>query len=472
MMKSKICLILGLMMAVLPLDKVFANDLNKDKEVIDQSIEQNINQVDTLEKYTKTNQNDKLTIKNNKKIPNMNDKYIGKIEVDHNYDLVIPFKEGDKLNMANIDQLIENLKTGLTDPLVLLKPTKDKNIYDVIIKTKRIKEFRGNLAINNDNDDMVYGHNDIYISVSKDHIITYGDTLTLLFREQLSKERYMHTNGLRYINYTMPMGKYKLSVTKYRNFQKNRLEKSKLLSNVYTDNVSINLINTYNRSQKKKLSYSIGTKYNKATTIIGDVYYNKQNNSYTSLNIGWNGIYYGNNSAASINPSVEIFNAGMTKNLNKKYKENYAKLNFNAFYTKNYHIGKNYYDNYTVNISGSYSPYHQVNNRQFIMGGLNSVRGFKNTNAHGDKGFYIKNTFTRNYKHFSPFIGLDFGMTKDYSLPYTDKIGGVSFGLNYKNRNLQGSLTVAKPILFGKAMEYEGKRKEKLPIYFQLNYDF
>ncbi|SQC94201.1 Haemolysin secretion/activation protein ShlB/FhaC/HecB [Fusobacterium necrophorum subsp. necrophorum] len=57
----------------------------------------------------------------------------------------------------------------------------------------------------------------------------------------------------------------------------------------------------------------------------------------------------------------------------------------------------------------SYTSDHLLDANKFEMGGLNSVRGFKESTIKGDKGIYMSNTFSFEREGISPFIGFDFG---------------------------------------------------------------
>lgn len=68
-----------------------------------------------------------------------NKTYVNKIITDGNYSLMLPFKENDVFNIQQLDQLVENLKTNLSEPQVVVIPSNKENYYDIIIKTERKK---------------------------------------------------------------------------------------------------------------------------------------------------------------------------------------------------------------------------------------------------------------------------------------------------------------------------------------------
>lgn len=68
-----------------------------------------------------------------------NKTYVNKITADGKYPLFLPFKENDAFNIQQLDQLVENLKTNLSEPQVMVIPSNKENYYDIIIKTERKK---------------------------------------------------------------------------------------------------------------------------------------------------------------------------------------------------------------------------------------------------------------------------------------------------------------------------------------------
>lgn len=59
------------------------------------------------------------------------------------------------------------------------------------------------------------------------------------------------------------------------------------------------------------------------------------------------------------------------------------------------------YLNYNFNLYSSYSKSHLLDDNKFEMGGIDSVRGFKESVIKGDKGLYIQNTSILRQKDLS-----------------------------------------------------------------------
>lgn len=425
----------------------------------------NAEEINKLERKTKLHalEQNKVTNPGNIQITT---KKIGKIVTDKNYNSAMTLKAGESLSVARLDQLVENLKTNLTEPIILLEPTADDDIYNVIIRTKRHKDLQVDIALDDDNDSS-YGHLNSYLTIARDYNFLPGDSLSVVLREHLSENRYKHTGGLRYLHYGAPLGKFKMGMTKYRNFQKERLPRSANLLNTYSDNLNIGVSNTYYRDQHKKLGYELTFKSIKNINKINDVTINITSNQYKTLTLGFNGLYYGNNSILSINPSIEIYRKNLAKNIAEVYNKNYIKWQMMGVYSKNYAKTSRYYDNYTASWGISYAPMHQLNNRQFSIGGVNSVRGFKHSTVRADKGLYVQNTFTRHFRHWSPFVGLDIGISRDYALPENDLLIGLAVGSSYQAGNFTANITIAQPLHVGYHMN-----KEHLPVYISMNYSF
>ena len=151
----------------------------------------------------------------------------------------------------------------------------------------------------------------------------------------------------------------------------------------------------------------------------------------------------------------------------KPYKKEFDKYNFDFLLNKNFMLTKNQVANYKLNIGASYSDDRLLSRNKFDIGSEYTVRGFKESSVSGDKGIYINNTLTLLNKSFSPFIGLDFGISKDKDLDFVDKIAGIATGVKYNKNNLNMSLTFSKPLKRSKGMP-----KESNPIYYNISYSF
>lgn len=55
------------------------------------------------------------------------------------------------LTYSKLDQLVENLKTNLSEPQVIVIPSNKENYYDIIIKTERKKMLDASITLDNNN---------------------------------------------------------------------------------------------------------------------------------------------------------------------------------------------------------------------------------------------------------------------------------------------------------------------------------
>ena len=163
---------------------------------------------------------------------------------------------------------------------------------------------------------------------------------------------------------------------------------------------------------------------------------------------------------------INIVNPNSNGLSHNKYNE-FDKYNFDFLLNKNFMLTKNQAANYKLNIGASYSDDRLLSRNKFDIGSEYTVRGFKESSVSGDKGIYINNTLTLLNENFSPFIGLDFGISKDKDLDFVDKIAGMAAGVKYNRNNLNMSLTFSKPLKRSKGMP-----KESNPIYYNISYSF
>lgn len=81
------------------------------------------------------------------------------------------------------------------------------------------------------------------------------------------------------------------------------------------------------------------------------------------------------------------------------------------------------------------------------------LEDLKTSTAAGTDSIYINNTLTLAQKHISPFIGLDFGYSRDKTRGYDDFLSGIAAGVKVNYENLEAKLTIARALTRGKNMK-------------------
>lgn len=385
-----------------------------------------------------------------------------------------PNKKNKPLNIYDIDQGIENMNTGLTSAKVDIVASNKEGYSNIIVNKKREKQLSGSIFLNN-GQYKDYGREQIGIQISRDNLLGLSDVLNLGFHKRLTKKSKDNIENNYFLSYNIPFGyydfKYDLNFSKNKNLIEgisgNYTSKNEILKQKFT------LSKTFFRNQNSKISGNIGLKLDNVKStfenLTVDVSSNKYTNLFAQLNYFHkikNGVMY---ASFGYERGLKWFGGAGDdkKGVKDPYKKEFDKYNLDFMLNKNFLIGKTKVVNYKLNAGASYSEDRLLSRNKFDIGSEHTVRGFKESSVSGDKGIYMNNTLTLVNNNFSPFVGLDFGISKDKDLDFVDKIVGVAAGLKYNKNNLNMSLTFSKPIKRSKNMP-----KESNPIYYNISYNF
>ncbi|MCL4580780.1 hemolysin activation protein [Fusobacterium nucleatum YWH7199] len=399
--------------------------------------------------------------------------HVNKIITDKNYSLALPFSENDVLDMKVVDQLVENLKTGLSESKVGIVPSNRENYYDVIIQTERKKSLIGGIALDNNNY-KDYGRENLYFNLGRDDILSSGDFLSFYLKERLTKHRKDNKERLYTISYSIPVKNWKINYTFSREEVKNKIQ----LRNYKTNNIE-NIHNLEHskllyRNMSTKLDIFFGFRLKDTKNYFNDIKLDVSSKRHNRIVLGTKLLHYVENGVLYVEPNIEkgvaLLGGEGNKNNSKTefpFDKEFVKYNLSIYFSKNFYPTNYGYFNYATNIYGSYSSDHLLDANKFEMGGEDSIRGFKENTIKGDTGFYISNTLTFEKGLFSPFIGLDFGLSRDYYRDESDKLLGAAGGVKIVKNDVTASLTFSKALKYAKDMP-----KENYPIYFKVSYSF
>ncbi len=406
-------------------------------------------------------------------ILNVNKVYINKIISDKNYFQALTFKEKEILDMHKIDQFVENLKTNLSEPKIAVVPSEIQDCYNIIIQTQREKQFEGYIMLDNDNY-KDYGRENAYLGATRDNIILPGDILSLNLKERITKERKNHKERSYGINYSVPIKSWKLNYNFSHEETEDRILNGNYKSQKDENTHNIEISKIYFRNADTKLEMFFGLKLKDTKNYFDNIKLDVSSKKHNSIIAGTRMTRYVENGILYAEPSIEkgvaLFGGDGNKGDEQgdlPFDKEFLKYNFNVYFNKSFYPTKYGYFNYTFNINGSYSKDHLLDANKFEMGGSGSIRGFKENTVKGDKGVYISNTLSFERKMISPFVGLDFGLSRDYYREDDDKMIGAAAGVKFVKNDFSASLTFSKPLLRAKDMP-----KESNPIYFKISYNF
>jgi len=368
---------------------------------------------------------------------------------------MLPFSEGDILNIRDVEQGLENIqRTPEVDVKINIMPGVDEGMSKIVINPQRKKIWSIRTSYNNYGDestgsqliggtgylynftklsDLFYlagtsSQTGAYINFSTYYSIPFGYSEFSLFYSN-SKSRQNIDIGEYTFGY---VGK-----TEYLSFKGNRMLYRNVNSKI---SASAELIS-------RKYDYTLGgtelvlQKRDMRNMRLGVNY--KRNFTGAGLDSTFTWQRFMKEVGGSETPDMrsgDVSTNSQIMNLNTNYVKWLAMLPTDAYYE--------------FNLGAQYSPGNLTLQDQFTIGDRWSVRGFQNSNGiYGNKGFFIQNTLNLVTGHMGmiPYAGIDYGQIIG-KLPSQDlsgkKIMGGVIGLKGGVKALEYDISLSSPFLY------------------------
>ena len=382
----------------------------------------------------------------------------------------IPLKQNSLFNLFALDQGIENINNVSYFTEMAIKPSDKHGYSDIYIYEKH--DFM-NIGVDiDDSADKDRGSFRGSIYSVGNNLLGISDQLYLLLSYRFLKNKKDKENA--YIgSYTIPLGYYKIMYQAQFSDIENTINGTN--GNYLNENQTIK----HKLSLKRVIYRDTNTKATIYVNMALKDVFSKNNGNlidansgrYTNIAPGFEILRYLPQGSLLFNleqqSGVPFFGAKQDSQ-DSIYRVNFEKINFNLFYNQ-YIFSEPYLGVlFKMNAAGSYSKDTLLYVDKFFVGDEYTVRGFKESSAAWDWGFYMNNTISlklnpkNTYSNFEPFIGLDFGYGRDYELAKNDLLIGIAFGVKYTLKNLSVSFTISKDLHKGYGMP-----KESIPVYFR-----
>ncbi len=383
---------------------------------------------------------------------------------------VLPFSEGDILNIRDVEQGLENIqRTPDVDVKINIVPGQKNGTSNLVINTQRKTTWSVRASYNNYGDDNTgnqliggvgYLYNatrlsDLfylagtgsqtggYKNVSAYYSVPFGYTdLSLFYSKSKS------TQGIDVGAYTFDY----VGETEYFSLKSNRM----LYRNVNSKlSASAELI-------RRKYDYTLGgtelvlQKRDMGNIRLGLNYKRNFTGAALDSTLTWQRFTkaFGGTDTPDMRTGT-VSKKSQIVNLNVNYVKWLTMLPVNAYYE--------------LNFGAQYSPDNLTLQDQFTIGDRWSVRGFQNSDGiYGNKGFFIQNTLNvvTRFDGITPYVGTDYGQIIG-TLPSQDLSG----------KNIIGGILGVKGVI--KAVEYDASLSAPL-LYpddldvdkYKLNFNF
>lgn len=370
----------------------------------------------------------------------------------------IPGAAGKRLQMADIDQAVDNLlKAGGNDTIKIV-PSDELGSSVLDVTTTAPKMFTFGVGLNNSGRE-VEGWNQYSASFGINNLLGLNDTLSTYYAQQDFKDP-DNLQRIGSVNYSLPIGYWTMDASWYGSRYEKMIDGyfGRYGSDGSSQRYNLRVSRMLHRDGRGKTSgyLKFGTRKNangiEGTQIdVSSKTYSEFGAGMTHVGALLGGWSYGD---LGISAGVPMMGAAWRDDPDLAgFDTNYIKLNGIVSWTRPFKIAGVDLQ-YELGSGFQYSQNTMVTDARFSIGDEYTVRGFKDTAFYGDSGAYISNTLRMPIRanvlggiEIAPFVGYDAGVVKTNepgSKP--EYVLGGAVGLRFSSRYLTSSISYGWPL--------------------------
>lgn len=370
----------------------------------------------------------------------------------------MPFAAGRRLNMADIDQAVDNLMKGGGNDKIQIVPGDDVGGSVLDVTTGDAKMLTFGAGVNN-NGRQVEGWNQYSATIGVNNLLGLNDALSPYYAQQDFKDP-ANLQQIGSVSYNLPIGYWNFDASWYGS----RYEKAivgafgRYASDGTSERYSLRATRLLRRDASGKTSayVKVGTRKN-ANGIEGrpiDV----SSKTYSELTLGlthvgamFGGWTYGD---ISLTAGVPWMGAAWRGDADLAgFDTDYTKINGMLTWSRPFKLGGIDLQ-YELGAGFQYSQDTMVTDARLAIGDEFTVRGFKDTSFYGDSGAYLSNTLRLPIRadvlggiELAPFVGYDVGFVKgNQPGAAPEYLIGAAVGLRFSGKFFTSSLTYGWPL--------------------------
>lgn len=365
-------------------------------------------------------------------------------------------------------------------------PAKEKN--DVIALIENTPKNRSHLSLSYDNNgNKKTGDRRNTIGFAQDNLFWLNDIFSISRTANDFDQARKKNGGTAAINanFSVPFYLYTLNVsyTDSSYFFWNNNSSQHIRSSGETKTSTVNLERLMIKSKKTKITSGISLIKRENENLINDVRVETSSRKASIVTLNFMQTFFLDNATIFYKPSFSksfgVLNArsDASNTPNASPHAEFDIFRFYGNYTQKFLV-KNLQFSYNLALDSQLAKQHLYSIDKFSIGGVYSVRGFKNGTISGDSGFSIRNELTFGVSRFWSDSKLPlqyFSLTPFYDLGYVENVGvnrsgrlsggGLRVNLNYKDyrSNLTFSRSISKSRLL-QAQTYQ----DDVAIFFNI----
>ena len=371
---------------------------------------------------------------------------------------LFPFREGDVLNVRDIEQGIEQAKRlPSQDISVQLRPSDQPQRTDVVLTVKRGKNFYGTISVDDSGLEDT-GKLQWYTSVGVDQIFQRNDILRIGVNLDGAQDGYAKGTRGHNVSYTIPYGAHTFTLS-YQRSKYHQTVESIPYDFISAGDTNISTFSwdyVLHRSSSMKTSMDIRLKKRNSHSFINDVELPIQAMHQTSLEVGYAERLYIERDTLYFR-IAHRFGLGWLGAQEEKTYPNAPKTRYRLWLVDVDYVHPFTFDHRPATFTSSLHGQWTMNEQRLYgvdmisMGGRYTVRGFDGeVTLMGANGWYLRNEFATKFpkQKAELYLDLDVGAVYGYGADLYNGhvLAGAALGVRGTVNDISYDIFAAAPI--------------------------
>ena len=379
-------------------------------------------------------------------------------DILYTYNL-FPFREGDVLNVRDIEQGLEQAKRlPSQDITVKLLPAQEPQMTDVLLTVTRGKNVYGTISVDDSGLEDT-GKLQWYTSVGIDQIFQRNDILRVGMNLDGAQDGYAKGTRGHNVSYTIPYGAHTFTLS-YQRSKYHQTVESRPYDFISAGDTNISTFSwdyVLHRSASMKTSLDIRLRKRNSHSFINDVEIPIQAMHQTSLEVGYAERLYIERDTLYFR-IAHRFGLGWLGAQEEKTYPNAPKTRYRLWLVDVDYVHPFTFGHRSATFTSSLHGQWTMNEQRLYgvdmisMGGRYTVRGFDGeVTLMGTNGWYLRNEFATRFpkQKAELYLGLDVGAVYGYGTEVYNghAIAGAAIGLRGAVDTLSYDVFAAAPII-------------------------
>lgn len=403
---------------------------------------------------------------------------------DENINLVTAFPtvKGGPLNLRDIEQGLDQInRLSSNNATMDIKPGEKAGGSVVVIRNRPARRLHANLTLDNLGSTST-GEEMAGLNVSLDNPLRHNDSLNVTHRRSTrSAFSNTHSRSNSFL-YSVPVGYYTLTGSHTWSDYATTIRPpgGALISNGYSMNSSLAVEYVAYRDQINRLGITGNLTRKRSDNYLAGQLLGVSSRVLSTFDLGaaWNTRMLDGVFGLNLGHTwgIRWFNALRDPNWlppNVPHAQ-FRKWTMSANWTKPFQIGA---QNFTFSTAGNtqYGVDVLYGSEQFSIGGLYSVRGYRNTSIGGDSGYYWRNDLAMPVQAriadaqltIKPYVAYDLGRIRDRYTEFGGYLSGMAMGINFYGPGFSAEISAMAPLAMPSQLQNEGTQ-----YFAKLNFNF